>query len=226
MNRAILNNSYIYSNCKTCGNITIFRCTNCKITYYCTRQCQTQDWEKHEKECFIYVFNPMEKYISLKDRVQLYSYPRYKESDELIKLKHQRYECTRLLFTYNPKKLLSEQIFIKKFPGKKAKEITSLKIRDYILQFNFDDDNKRKLRIKIYCTTKFLYHCCIFPFLGKGSQCFGILSIDAMSALLTLKNIENLCEWIYRTNGPNVLFIKKATDKWLSEWKKYGDIKF
>lgn len=37
--------------CKICSTPTRFRCQQCEITYYCTRQCQIEDWPKHKSEC-------------------------------------------------------------------------------------------------------------------------------------------------------------------------------
>ena len=41
--------------CKTCHIklpvYQIFRCSNCQKAYYCSKDCQIKDWDKHEKIC-------------------------------------------------------------------------------------------------------------------------------------------------------------------------------
>lgn len=35
----------------TCGEPATFRCSKCKCTWYCRRQCQVEDWKKHKPMC-------------------------------------------------------------------------------------------------------------------------------------------------------------------------------
>ena len=35
--------------CKNCGIKAQFKCHRCKVTYYCGRQCQRDDWKRHKK---------------------------------------------------------------------------------------------------------------------------------------------------------------------------------
>ena len=37
--------------CKKCGNKSLYRCSNCKNTFYCSQKCQIDDWERHKIEC-------------------------------------------------------------------------------------------------------------------------------------------------------------------------------
>lgn len=38
--------------CNTCNKRgKMKKCTQCKSTYYCSKECQIQDWKKHKKRC-------------------------------------------------------------------------------------------------------------------------------------------------------------------------------
>ncbi|KAI4468940.1 zinc finger mynd domain containing protein 10 [Holotrichia oblita] len=37
--------------CGTCGKVAIQRCSRCKNQWYCSRNCQVQDWESHKVNC-------------------------------------------------------------------------------------------------------------------------------------------------------------------------------
>ena len=37
--------------CHKCESASIQRCVRCKSVYYCSRECQRQDWKSHKKEC-------------------------------------------------------------------------------------------------------------------------------------------------------------------------------
>lgn len=38
--------------CNTCNKRgKMKKCTQCKCTYYCSKECQIQDWKKHKKRC-------------------------------------------------------------------------------------------------------------------------------------------------------------------------------
>ena len=39
-----------YDNC-ICGKMAQFCCPECKIVFYCSKECQTQDWNLHESHC-------------------------------------------------------------------------------------------------------------------------------------------------------------------------------
>lgn len=39
--------------CKKCGNRASLRCAKCKQTYYCSRECQTDNWLDHKAACRI-----------------------------------------------------------------------------------------------------------------------------------------------------------------------------
>ncbi|KAF9355113.1 hypothetical protein BGX26_006988 [Mortierella sp. AD094] len=39
--------------CKKCGKRTTKRCAKCKQTYYCSRECQTDNWPDHRPSCRI-----------------------------------------------------------------------------------------------------------------------------------------------------------------------------
>lgn len=43
----------VYRVCTTCQKAEkkMFRCTQCAITYYCSAQCQRQQWPVHKKQC-------------------------------------------------------------------------------------------------------------------------------------------------------------------------------
>lgn len=36
---------------ETCKKISVKRCKDCKVAYYCNKKCQTDDWSSHKKEC-------------------------------------------------------------------------------------------------------------------------------------------------------------------------------
>jgi hypothetical protein len=40
-------------NCMTCGHLhkEMMVCSRCKSAYYCDRNCQSDDWKRHKKEC-------------------------------------------------------------------------------------------------------------------------------------------------------------------------------
>lgn len=43
-----------YTNrCYNCNKVTkdIKACSGCKVTYYCSRECQKKDWSMHKREC-------------------------------------------------------------------------------------------------------------------------------------------------------------------------------
>ncbi|EPR62334.1 MYND finger domain-containing protein [Toxoplasma gondii ME49] len=37
--------------CRTCGRHADQRCAKCKVTWYCTRECQIHDWRNHKEIC-------------------------------------------------------------------------------------------------------------------------------------------------------------------------------
>jgi hypothetical protein len=37
--------------CMSCGEPSLFTCTQCKAAYYCGRECQRSDWAIHKPEC-------------------------------------------------------------------------------------------------------------------------------------------------------------------------------
>eukprot|EP00727_Mastigamoeba_balamuthi_P012870 m51a1_g8205 hypothetical protein (225) ;mRNA; r:48980-50028 len=44
-------NVYNMRRCAVCGKEAPFRCTRCKETRYCSRECQRQAWPSHKAEC-------------------------------------------------------------------------------------------------------------------------------------------------------------------------------
>eukprot|EP00797_Seminavis_robusta_P018502 Sro277_g106160.2 (556) ;mRNA; r:7879-9546 len=54
--RARVNRPTKLNKCSACGKIEsqpgeFKKCSQCNVTYYCGRTCQTNDWKKHKKEC-------------------------------------------------------------------------------------------------------------------------------------------------------------------------------
>jgi hypothetical protein len=42
---------FIPIRCVPCGKITLKKCGCCKRSYYCSRECQVEDWKEHKLEC-------------------------------------------------------------------------------------------------------------------------------------------------------------------------------
>lgn len=52
---------FIYRTCQTCGKTgnlkkgtkktDLLKCAQCKMTFYCSKECQMKDWQSHEKIC-------------------------------------------------------------------------------------------------------------------------------------------------------------------------------
>ncbi len=40
--------------CEICGKEPIQFCAVCKLTYYCSANCQTKDWQKHKISCHVF----------------------------------------------------------------------------------------------------------------------------------------------------------------------------
>jgi plasmid rolling circle replication initiator protein Rep len=40
-----------YTICNLCENKATYQCGKCKITRYCSKECQIEDWERHKKIC-------------------------------------------------------------------------------------------------------------------------------------------------------------------------------
>ena len=41
----------IHEQCELCGKYAGFLCANCKVTWYCSKECQKQDWKVHKRLC-------------------------------------------------------------------------------------------------------------------------------------------------------------------------------
>ena len=39
--------------CEECGKPALQRCSKCKHSWYCSRDCQLRQWKKHKKLCAI-----------------------------------------------------------------------------------------------------------------------------------------------------------------------------
>lgn len=37
--------------CVLCGTKAVLKCADCKISFYCQKQCQIEDWPRHQREC-------------------------------------------------------------------------------------------------------------------------------------------------------------------------------
>ena len=37
--------------CADCGDPAKLRCSKCKSSWYCTRECQLKNWKEHKKMC-------------------------------------------------------------------------------------------------------------------------------------------------------------------------------
>lgn len=37
--------------CVLCGTKALLKCADCKISFYCQKQCQIEDWPRHQREC-------------------------------------------------------------------------------------------------------------------------------------------------------------------------------
>ena len=37
--------------CGSCGEEALLKCGDCKVTRYCTRDCQVKDFKKHRRDC-------------------------------------------------------------------------------------------------------------------------------------------------------------------------------
>ena len=40
--------------CEECGDAATFRCSKCKIAWYCSRDCQLRQWKKHKPICKLF----------------------------------------------------------------------------------------------------------------------------------------------------------------------------
>lgn len=43
--------------CEVCGSEAVSRCSTCKHTWYCRRQCQVENWKEHKKICALLTSN-------------------------------------------------------------------------------------------------------------------------------------------------------------------------
>lgn len=50
-NPSINNILKLYHPCQICGQLTTLCCSKCHKIYYCSRQCQSNDWHEHKKIC-------------------------------------------------------------------------------------------------------------------------------------------------------------------------------
>lgn len=44
----------IYPKCNACNNDGINKCSKCKTTFYCSKECQIKDFKMHKKVCKMY----------------------------------------------------------------------------------------------------------------------------------------------------------------------------
>lgn len=40
--------------CHTCKSPTIKKCSQCKVTFYCDKKCQLEDWSNHKEKCIAF----------------------------------------------------------------------------------------------------------------------------------------------------------------------------
>jgi hypothetical protein len=55
MRAKFIGDVFVEKLCKVCGvgfnNEKLFRCAGCKAVYYCSRECQLDDWQRHKTDC-------------------------------------------------------------------------------------------------------------------------------------------------------------------------------
>lgn len=64
--------------CKVCSTSTAFKCHQCEITYYCSKNCQIEDWSKHKFEC-----QPVPPLVKKKSLVQYSTTPKNSSYDNI-----------------------------------------------------------------------------------------------------------------------------------------------
>ena len=50
--------SRIKKKCRTCGGPAQLQCSVCKVSTYCSTECQLKHWPEHKKRCYKYDYDP------------------------------------------------------------------------------------------------------------------------------------------------------------------------
>jgi MYND finger protein len=137
-----------------CGNPGLKRCSKCKMTYYCSRQCQVEDWKDHKDDCEANI-----SLVSVLSNVNFFFPKEPKTEDEFFieQLPTDKY----VIEEYKPEKIYKfVQVQFKYFKINKIKRNT--KIEDVLykkIPKNYMRINPRKDSFKfIFDYTNILYY--------------------------------------------------------------------